>query len=162
MTHTSRRTLLTAGASTIGLALAGCLTDGAGERTPDEPIPATTATMYKGPNCRCCDSYGEHLDASLETDLETVVANDLTAVKDDRGIDADLRSCHTVELDGYLVEGHVPAATVATLLEDEPEIAGIALPGMPSGSPGMGGEKRGTWQVYELRSGDEPAVYAEL
>lgn len=180
MSTPSRRTVLTAGASAFGVAFAGCLTGGAdgadgtdgtdgadgvdGNEDWDvsEPIPATAATMYKGPTCDCCDSYAEYLDASLEADLETVVTDDLRAVKDDYGIDADLRSCHTVELDDYLVEGHVPAEPVSALFDDELEIAGIALPGMPPGSPGMGGEKDETWTVYEIRPGTDPAVYTTL
>lgn len=162
MTETPRRAVLAAGAGAIGLGLAGCLSDGAGDWDADGTIPATSATMYKGPTCSCCDAYAEYLGDFLETELETVVAEDLTAVKAEYGIDPDLQSCHTVELDGYLVEGHVPAEPVATLFETEPEIAGIALPGMPPGSPGMGGEKAETWTVYEIRPGDDPAVYAEL
>lgn len=162
MINTPRRALLTAGASAIGTALAGCLTAGTDNWEGAETIPATSATMYKGPNCNCCDSYGEYLDASLTADLETVVTEDLTAVKTDHGIGLDLRSCHTVELDEYLIEGHIPAETVSTLFEDEPEISGIALPGMPPGSPGMGGEKGETWTIYEIHSGSDPAVYTEL
>ncbi|PGF14166.1 metal-binding protein [Natrinema sp. CBA1119] len=162
MINTSRRAVLTAGASTIGAAFAGCLTDGTDEWETDETIPVTSATMYKGPNCSCCDSYGEHLDASLRTDLETSVTEDLTAVKNNHGIDANLRSCHTIELDDYLIEGHIPAEIVTTLFKDEPKISGIALPGMPPGSPGMGGEKSGTWTVYEIHSGDSPTVYTKL
>lgn len=129
MINTPRRALLTAGASAIGTAFAGCLTAGTDNWEGEETIPATSATMYKGPNCNCCDSYGEYLDASLTADLETVVTEDLTAVKTDHGISSDLRSCHTVELGEYLVEGHIPAETVSTLFEDEPEISGIALQG---------------------------------
>lgn len=162
MIDTSRRAALLAGASAIGTALAGCLSDGTDEWETDKTISATAATMYKGPSCDCCDVYAEYFDDSFTTDLETVVSEDLAALKDNHGINTDLRSCHTVELDDYLVEGHVPAETVATLLEDEPDISGIALPGMPAGSPGMGGKKDETWTVYEIRAGDEPAVYTEL
>ncbi|MFC6717166.1 DUF411 domain-containing protein [Natrialbaceae archaeon GCM10025810] len=162
MVDTSRRAALLASASAIGIAFAGCLSDGSGDWETDESIPVTAATMYKGPSCDCCDVYAEYLDDALTTNLETVVSEDLEALKDDRGIDSDIRSCHTVELDDYLVEGHVPAETVSMLFEDGPDISGIALPGMPSGSPGMGGEKDKTWTVYEIRSGDDPSVYTEL
>lgn len=154
---------LLACANTVGIALAGCLgDDGTDEWEPDEDIPATTATIYMGPNCACCEEYAKYLDESITANLETVTTGDLTALKDDRGIDDDLRSCHTVALDEYVVEGHVPAETVGTLMEEQPAIAGIALPGMPAGSPGMGGEKTTTWTVYEIRPGEEPTVYAEL
>ncbi|MCU4750985.1 metal-binding protein [Halobacteria archaeon AArc-curdl1] len=162
MIETSRRSALLAGASAVGIALAGCLSDGTESWETDEVISVTAATMYSGPSCDCCDVYAEYLEDSLTTNLETVVPEDIVALKDDRGIETGLRSCHTVELDDYLVEGHVPAETVAMLLEDEPDISGIALPGMPAGSPGMGGTKDETWTVYEIRPGDEPAVYTEL
>ncbi|WP_312910383.1 DUF411 domain-containing protein [Natronosalvus caseinilyticus] len=161
MRETSRRAALLAGGSALAVALTGCLSDGTDGWETDEAIPVTAATMYKGPNCNCCDGYAEYLDDSLTTDLETVVPDDLEAVKADRGIEPDLRSCHTLELDGYLVEGHVPAETIAALFEDEPDIAGIALPGMPPGSPGMGGKKDETWSVYEIRVGGDSAVYTE-
>ncbi|WP_231990882.1 DUF411 domain-containing protein [Natronobacterium gregoryi] len=71
-----------------------------------------------------------------------------------------LQSCHTIDLNGTIVEGHMPVAVVASALEDE--VTGVALPGMPAGSPGMGGEKDGEWTVYEFGDGGEPAVYAEI
>lgn len=162
MGTTSRRGVLAAGASAVGIAVAGCLDGGTDDGTVDESIPATAATLYKGPNCTCCDAYAAYLDEHVDATLETVVPADLAAVKADRGIGSDLRSCHTVELDDYLVEGHVPVELVAALFDEEPAIDGIALPGMPPGTPGMGGEKSGTWTVYEIRPGGERVVYAEL
>ncbi len=162
MVYTSRREVLAAGAAALGSALAGCLSDGTDEWEIDKSIPITSATMYTGPSCDCCDVYAEYLDDSLQTDIETVVTENLTAVKDEHGIDSDLQSCHTVKLDSYVVEGHIPAEVIDTLVEDEPDIAGIALPGMPAGSPGMGGTKSETWTVYEIASDGEQAVYTEL
>jgi len=106
--------------------------------------------------------YPTTLDDSLQPELETVVTDDLAAVKSEYGIDDNVESCHTVALDSYVVEGHIPASVVATLFEDEPDIAGIALPGMPAGTPGMGGTKSETWTVYEIDPSGEPAVYTEL
>lgn len=162
MAETSRRATLAAGASALAVALAGCLTTGTEDWEIDESIPATSATMYMGPSCNCCEVYAEYLDDALTTELETVVTEEFTAVKDDYGIDDSLRSCHTVKADDYVIEGHIPAEIVATLFDDEPDIAGIALPGMPAGSPGMGGEKDETWTVYEIGTADEPGVYTEL
>lgn len=162
MVDTSRRALLLAGASALGGTLAGCLGGGTEEWEIDEPIPVTSATLYAGPNCDCCDVYAEYLDESLETNVETVVTDNLGAKKDEYGIDSDLRSCHTVELDDYIVEGHIPAEVVATLVENEPDITGIALPGMPAGSPGMGGTKSETWTMYVIDTGEEQTVYTEL
>lgn len=162
MVYTSRRVVLATGAGALGSALAGCLSDGTDEWEIDDSIPVTSAMMYKGPSCDCCDVYAEYLDDSLQTDVETVVTDDLTAVKEEYGIDTDLHSCHTVKLENYVVEGHVPAEVVATVVKDEPDITGIALPGMPAGSPGMGGTKSETWTVYEIDSDSEQVVYTEL
>nr|WP_049920151.1 DUF411 domain-containing protein [Halobiforma nitratireducens] len=167
-TGNGRRTFLASGAAAIGLVVAGCLGDGGGDGDPDidewddGPLAVTTATQYQGPNCDCCDAYAAYLDDHLESDLETVVTDDLTDVKAEHGIDRSLQSCHTVDLDGTIVEGHIPVAVVASALADD--IEGIALPGMPAGSPGMGGQKTEEWTVYELeaQAEGEPPVYTEI
>ncbi len=71
-------------------------------------------------------------------------------IKDDLDIPEDMRSCHTVIVEDYFVEGHVPVEAIWKLLEEQPEIDGIALPGMPSGSPGMSGSKDGPWVIYSI------------
>ncbi len=71
-------------------------------------------------------------------------------IKDDLGIPDDMRSCHTSLVGDYYVEGHVPLAAIQKLLEEQPDIDGIAMPGMPQGSPGMSGEKDGTWVIYSI------------
>lgn len=162
MVYTSRRVALAAGTSAIGIALAGCLSDGTEERDVDESIPISSATMYMGPSCSCCDVYADYLDQALQTDLETVVTENLASVKAENGIGPDLQSCHTVKLDDYVVEGHIPDEVIATLVEDGHDITGIALPGMPAGTPGMGGTKSETWTVYEIDPDGEQAVYTEL
>ncbi|MFP8955971.1 DUF411 domain-containing protein [Natrialbaceae archaeon A-CW3] len=161
----SRRTFLAAGAGglAIPVAVAGCLGDNTEEWERDDPLEAASATLYQDPSCGCCEVYADYLDDHLTTSLETVVTDDLASVKGEYEIPNDLYSCHTIELDGYLVEGHMPVETIATMLEDEPDIRGIALPGMPQGSPGMGGDKDGTWTVYAINAaGEEPSIYAEL
>ena len=162
MIETTRRDFLAAGGGTIGAAVAGCLESESADDTAEwdtgEALSVTTAKQYQGPGCDCCDVYAGYLEDHLESDLDAVVTDDLAAVKAEYGIDSSLRSCHTVEIEGYVVEGHVPVEVIAQLLEEGPAIDGIALPGMPSGSPGMGGEKTETWTMYEIASGD---VYAE-
>ncbi len=162
MTDTSRRAALAGGASAIVGAIAGCLGDGTDEWETDTTLSVTAATLYQGESCDCCGVYAEYLQDHLDGDLEVAVTDDLAAVKEERGVDSSLQSCHTVDLEGYVIEGHVPVEVVATLLEDEPDVDGIALPGMPAGSPGMGGEKDETWTIYELDATGEPGVYAEL
>ncbi len=80
--------------------------------------------------------------------VETVMVDDTSTIKEEYGIPPDLWSCHTMVVDGYYVEGHVPIDVVLKLLEERPPIDGIALPGMPPGSPGMDGEKDGPWVIY--------------
>ena len=158
----TRRAFLTTGVTALGLSVAGCLGDNTDEWEADATLPATTAVQYQSPGCDCCDAYAGYLDDHLDTDLETDVLDDLEAIKAERNIDEHLRGCHTVDLDGYVVEGHVPVEVIATLFEGEPEIDGIALPGMPAGSPGMGGSKSGTWTIYELDADGDAGVYTEL
>lgn len=83
-------------------------------------------------------------------EVETVMTDDTSAIKEEYGIPEELWSCHTTIVDGYYIEGHVPIDVVLKLLEERPAIDGIALPGMPSGSPGMDGEKDGPWRIYAV------------
>lgn len=99
---------------------------------------AATYTMFKDPNCGCCDHWADHVREGLVTEVEVVQSSDMAAIKDEHGVPADLRSCHTLIVDGYVIEGHVPAADIARLLAERPEgVTGLAVPGMPVGSPGM-------------------------
>jgi hypothetical protein len=92
--------------------------------------------VWKSPTCGCCALWVEHLKAAgYPVEVEDVA--DINAVKRARGIPVRAWSCHTAEVDGYLVEGHVPAATIDRVLAEHPEVAGVAVPGMPMGSPGM-------------------------
>ena len=102
------------------------------------PPLATPVFALRNPGCGCCVGWAEHL---REHDFEVHLHDspDLAAVKDRLGIPADLRGCHTGIAEGYVVEGHVPAEFVGRLLDETPDVAGIAVPGMPVGSPGMEG-----------------------
>jgi hypothetical protein len=96
--------------------------------------------VHKDPNCGCCTGWVQHLEAAgfAVTVNET---DKLQAVRKRLGVPADLAACHTAEVDGYVLEGHVPAVAVRRLLEKRPAATGLAVPGMPVGSPGMeGGE----------------------
>jgi hypothetical protein len=99
---------------------------------------APTITVYKTPTCGCCSSWVEHL-REHGFEVETHDLNNLDQVKRRHGITRSLESCHTAEVDGYVVEGHVPADLIERMLRERPEIAGLAVPGMPMGSPGMEG-----------------------
>lgn len=95
-----------------------------------------TMTVYKSPSCGCCRLWVDHAKASGFT-VRVVDTNDLGGVKRDLGVPAQLASCHTVVVGGFLVEGHVPAGDVKRLLATRPRVRGLAVPGMPVGAPGM-------------------------
>jgi len=99
---------------------------------------ASTVTMFRDPNCGCCMEWAEHAHAGLEREVEVREDVPMGEVKARLGVPANLASCHTTEIDGYIIEGHVPAREVARLLREKPaDIRGLAVPGMPLGSPGM-------------------------
>lgn len=78
----------------------------------------------------------------------------------DAGIPDNVQGCHTTFLDGYVVGGHVPVDVVNRVLEERPDIVGVTLPGMPMGSPGMGGAKQAPFKIYALEEGVDPTIYA--
>ena len=104
--HPSRRTVLTVGAAVTAGHVAGCVDGTAADRWAiDETIPADHATQYQGPECDCCVAYAEYLEAHLSGELDVTVTEDLSAVKAEYGIPADMQSCHTVDFGAYVVEG---------------------------------------------------------
>lgn len=99
---------------------------------------ATVVNVVKSPTCGCCTAWVEHLrSAGMEVRVRNV--EDTSAVAKALGVPEDLRSCHTASAKGYAIEGHVPAADIKRLLANKPKAAGLAVPGMPMGSPGMDG-----------------------
>jgi hypothetical protein len=130
--HVTRREWLATTAGTLALLV--------GRRASAESLlraASPTITIYKSPSCGCCAKWVDHLKAAGFT---TVVHDTeaMDAVKDQRGVPKNLRSCHTALLSDYVVEGHVPAGDLLRLLREKPTaVRGLAAPGMPSGSPGM-------------------------
>ena len=126
--------------------------------TPDLPpealatLTGTAVTLYSSPTCGCCREYAAYLE-ELGFQVETEWMEDLTPVKDDLGIPEEMRSCHTAIIGEYFVEGHVPVEAVWKLLDERPTIDGIALPGMPSGSPGMSGGQEEPFVIYSISDG---------
>jgi len=102
------------------------------------PLSATQhpVKMYKSPNCDCCTGWAEHLKKN-GYQVSTYKREDMDVVKTKHGVSAKLRSCHTALVDGYVIEGHVPAEDVTRLLKERPDIVGLSAPGMPMRSPGM-------------------------
>lgn len=105
---------------------------------PLRAAPAFKRVVHKDPNCSCCGAWVKHLEsAGLPVTIEETT--DLDAIRARLGVPADLAACHTAEVDGYVVEGHVPAIAIKKLLVERPDALGLSVPGMPPGSPGMGG-----------------------
>ncbi len=116
------------------------------------------ATLYKNPQCGCCEEYAAYL---RKNGFKVTVkpTHDLSLINKQHAVPTNLEGCHTTLIDGYVVEGHVPVMTLERLLTERPAIKGISLPGMPQGSPGMTGRKSGPFTIYELSPGT-PKVYA--
>ena len=114
--------------------------------------------LFKDPNCGCCADYGEYL-AENGYVVKVVDTPDLAAVKARHRVPEALAGCHTLVIGGYVVEGHVPLSVLQKLLVEKPPIKGISLPGMPSGSPGMSGDKSGPFTIYEISEGP-PRIFA--
>jgi hypothetical protein len=131
---TRRRALALVGAAPLGLALPAAAEAGA-------PM-----TVHRDPSCGCCGAWVAHVrGAGFAVTVRD--SADIDAVKRHLGVPPELASCHTAEVQGYVVEGHVPADAVLKLLAERPQATGLAVPGMPAGSPGMEG---GTPQTYEV------------
>ena len=122
-------------------------------------VSAADITVYKSPYCGCCAEWVTHM-RSHGHDMKTVEMEDLTAIKKMTGVGEHLQSCHTAVVDGYVVEGHVPAADVARLLTEKPKARGLAVPGMPIGSPGMEGANPEPYEVLLFQADGSARVYA--
>ncbi len=108
-----------------------------------------TITIYHSPTCGCCELYENYLRGfGLQVNSVEVSEAQLAQIKAELGIPQNLWSCHTVKIGNYFVEGHVPIEAINKLLEEKPNIKGIALPGMPPGSPGMSGIKTSLFTIY--------------
>lgn len=119
------------------------------------------ALVYKTPSCGCCSLWIDHMrEAGFEVDARDL--NDIIPVKIDAGVPPRMSSCHTTLIDGYVVEGHIPAEHVKRLLEERPDVVGIAVPGMPIGSPGMEGIGARPYQVLSWDREGNVEVYAEV
>jgi hypothetical protein len=129
--------------------------------TDRAPAQAGVVTVYKTATCGCCTSWIEHMRKAgfkvREVDLD-----DLTETKQASGVPMRLRTCHTALVDGYVVEGHVPADLVKKLLAEKPKAAGLAVPGMPLGSPGMEqGDQKEPYDVLLFDKAGKTTVYAK-
>ena len=135
--------------------------DAAPAAAPSQDLAAAPViTVYKSPSCGCCKNWVDHVKAAGFT-VEVHDVDNLSDIKADAGVPASARSCHTAIVGGYAIEGHVPAATVQRLLKEKPAIAGIAVPGMPVGSPGMEvpGQAADKYDVVAFKADGSTSVY---
>lgn len=117
---------------------------------------AVEITVYRSPTCGCCGKWIEHMKQNNFIVKDNVI-DDVAAIKDQYGVPKELASCHTAIVDGYVVEGHVPAADVRKMLQDKPKIIGLSVPGMVTGSPGM--EMGGRVDPYDVVGFDKDKHY---
>jgi hypothetical protein len=129
-------------------AVAGSLAIVTGARA--DPLPAMV--VFRDPGCGCCHKWVEHLEANGFT-VTLHDAPSMKAVKARLGVPQEVTACHTAEIGGYVIEGHVPAVAIKRLLAEKPEGRGLAVPGMPIGSPGMEGGAPETYEVLLFGAG---------
>lgn len=138
----------------LGLAAAGLIACSTAEQPP------RLVRVYRSPTCGCCGDWVTHLRQNgFEVEVQEV--DDLEPIALRLGVPEQLRSCHTGEIGGYFVEGHVPAADIQRLLAERPNALGITVPGMPIGSPGMErGNIRQPYQTLLVDRSGTPSVFA--
>ena len=154
---TTRRTLIRAGSALLVGLLAGVARAGSREAAPPPLLE-----VWKDPDCGCCNDWIRHVEASgLRTRVHDT--GNLQA-RDRLGMPRRLGSCHTAQVGGYVIEGHVPAADIQRLLAEKPKALGLSVPGMPIGSPGMDGPayggKRDAYQVLLVQRDGSTQVFS--
>ena len=133
---------------------------GGGARWLSAATPAATKILvYKSPTCGCCTGWVNHLkESGFEVTVRDVA--DVSPIKQRYGVPSAVASCHTGLVEGYAVEGHVPADVIQTLLKDRPKAVGLAVPGMPIGSPGMEGSPKQRYDVLLIAQNGSTSVFA--
>jgi hypothetical protein len=153
---TSRRSFIAQGAGFVAAVAVARSAWPIGRSSAPTPI-----TVYKSSTCQCCTKWVEHLRANGFA--PTVHdESDMDAIKDEMGVPTAVRSCHTALVDKYLIEGHVPAADIRRLLAERPKVAGLAVPGMPTTTPGMAapGAAEGPYDVLAFTTAGGTSLFA--
>jgi len=120
---------------------------------------AADVMVYKSPTCGCCSKWVAHMkDSGFSVDVEN--RQDLASLKAQLGVPTRFQSCHTAVVGDYVVEGHVPADLIRRMMTEKPDIKGLAVPGMPMGSPGMDGPYKQPYDVLAIDQGGHTSVYA--
>jgi len=121
----------------------------------------SSVILHKDPSCGCCSSWGAALTRA-GFHISTVNEPDMDEVKQRLQVPSSLWACHTAEVEGYFLEGHVPIEAVTRMLTERPQLAGLAVAGMPSGSLGMGGPSEGYDVIAIPRDGSSAYVYLSV
>ncbi len=148
----------------IGLiAVAGCASQktNGNNKISGKATDGAAATIFKSSGCGCCGVYSQYME-KRGFNVQVVDTEDLDSIKGKYKVPVSMQSCHTTVIENYFVEGHVPAEAIEKLLAEKPDIAGIAMPGMPSGSPGMPGSKRGPFMVYAVNKDGSTAEFMRI
>jgi hypothetical protein len=143
----------------LGAATAGLLSGGAFAAPAAKP----SFVMWHSPGCGCCLEWVKRIETAFRRKLPVVETNDIAAVKRARGVPDDLQSCHTALIHDYVVEGHVPPADILRLVKSRSRIVrGLAVPGMPAGSPGMdvGHNHKQPYKVFAFAPGGKRSIFA--
>lgn len=144
-----------------GMVAMGAVGQSLGACRPESAASGTPITVFKSSTCECCAKWVDHLRAN---GFAPVVHDEegMDAIKDRLRVPKDLRSCHTAQVPEYLIEGHVPAADIRRLLAERPQVAGLAVPGMPGGTPGMAqpGEKIEGFDVVAFQKSGGTLLFA--
>ncbi|MEQ1636308.1 MAG: DUF411 domain-containing protein [Methylococcales bacterium] len=121
----------------------------------------TEVVVYRSPSCGCCGKWLEHLKSNQFNVVDNLL-EDVQSIKTRYGVSPEMASCHTALVGGYVVEGHVPANDIKKLLGLKPNVTGISVPGMPSGTPGMEmGSKKEAYQVLSFDKGHPAQVFSQ-
>lgn len=138
---------------------------GTGEPPVEQRVALANAAtqemvVYKTATCGCCKAWVDHMrEAGFTVQAVDVEYAELLEKKRTHGVATGTESCHTAVIDGYVVEGHVPADVVARMLRERPDVAGLAVPGMPMGSPGMEGPVKQAYDILALEKDGSTRVY---
>ena len=162
-TGASMRWWLVAGVAVIALMAVVVATPGDRGSSRSRPGPGATGleiVVYKSPTCGCCEEWVSHLQ-SQGFRVVTHDVPDMGPIKRTHGVPASLTSCHTATVGGFAIEGHVPADLILRILEERPAIAGLAVPGMPGGSPGMESVPKVPYNVIGWDATQVTSLYAK-
>jgi hypothetical protein len=162
--------VFSAGLLAASLVLVGCTAAQNSRQPTSENVTATAEaqavlaseiTVFRSPTCGCCGKWIDHAEAA-GFQVKDELTEDMSAIKQQYGVPQTLTSCHTTVVGDYVVEGHVPVEDVQRLLVEKPDVAGIAVPGMPIGSPGMeSGDYTEPYTVFSFTESGETAAFAE-